>query len=281
MDYAVLHVARRPFTGVWSVIRNLAAWQSSDGLAVGVGVLATPEWSRRHAAELESLRAGGWQDGPGPRPVAFSIAYPLYVLQWPLTGNPIARWAEELARETGRSKCVIHCHNAWLSGAYVPVRMSHTISGLIATYHGIQGAPQLRRQPVRRRVHGWLARRFVRHGGILASVDRANTAVAHELFGLDPQLFTVVPNGVRDGSAPTPTGSGSRASLSSDMSESLMKARGGRSPAARLNSCAPAGFPCGLWSPVAARTRRLRAPGVKPGRSLHSSSAPCPTPPTG
>ena len=36
------------------------------------------------------------------------------------------------------------------------------------------------------------------YGGILASVDRANTAVAHELFGLDPQLFTVVPNVVRE-----------------------------------------------------------------------------------
>lgn len=197
---AILHVARRPNTGVWSVIKTLAAHQAGEpGAAVALAVLATPEWHRRYGEELDGLREQGLRCWTVPTAdLPFTVAYPLHLLRSQIMGNPVAGWVRRMAAETGTDGCAIHFHNAWLSGAYPPIRADGIRVGMVATYHGIQGAPQLRVQPVRRRIHRWLARRFVAHGGTLASVDASNVTVAQELFGIDPSLFTVIPNGVRE-----------------------------------------------------------------------------------
>ena len=41
-----------------------------------------------------------------------------------------------------------------------------------------------------------LAHGLILHGGVLASLDAENVMVANELFGIAPDRFTVVPNGV-------------------------------------------------------------------------------------
>jgi glycosyltransferase involved in cell wall biosynthesis len=105
--------------------------------------------------------------------------------------NPFSRWARDFAEH--QMPPILHFHNAWLSGAYMPIKVPKVVS--VVTYHGIQGERALRVQPLRRRLHSSWAHRLATHGTHHVSVDRQNTAIAQKLFGLDPSLFTVIPNG--------------------------------------------------------------------------------------
>ncbi len=203
----VLHVARRPYTGVWSLMRNLAREQASrPDWDVALGILHTAAWRERYGGELETLRAEGITCYGCPTPdLPFSIAYPLLIAQWKVTGNPIQKWFAEQAGRNAHGRGVIHCHNAWLSGAYPPVRAHGVRSAMVATYHGIAAREQLLVRPARRAIHRFLARRFLRYGGTLATVDAANIEVAGELFGIAPERFTLIPNGVPPPAADAPS----------------------------------------------------------------------------
>jgi len=203
---AVLHLARTPFTGVWSVIRNLALYQAQAGFPVAVGVLTYPRWTHQYGQALAELEQAGIATFNASIPdLPYTALFPYLVLRWRLTGHPWNGWLAAFCRERNLSRCVIHCHNAWLSGAYLPYRGEQTLDvRFVATYHGIQGAPELRQSRWRRNIHGWLARRFVRHGGVLASVDVDNTYVAEELFGIPASAFRVIPNGVPEVTAVQP-----------------------------------------------------------------------------
>ena len=92
----------------------------------------------------------------------------------------------------------VNCHNAWMSGAYLPISVPRVTVGAAATFHGVQTV--LRHQPCRRKIHRYLAQRLVQHGGLLASVDRPGTALAFKLFGLPERSFSIVANGVAESS---------------------------------------------------------------------------------
>jgi glycosyltransferase involved in cell wall biosynthesis len=203
--HLVLHVARRPYTGVWSLMRNLAREQASrPDWDVALGVLHTAAWRERYGSELETLRDEGIACYGCPTPdLPFTVAYPLLIAQWKLTGNRVRNWLADAARRGGHERCTLHCHNAWLSGAYPPVASRGLRTGMVATYHGIAAHRELRARPVRRAVHRYLAQRFLRYGGTLATVDAANIAVAGELFGVAPEQFTAIPNGVPPPTAAT------------------------------------------------------------------------------
>jgi glycosyltransferase involved in cell wall biosynthesis len=211
IPYGILHLARTPFTGVWSVMRNLALYQAQAGYPVAVGVLTYPRWTGQYGQALAELEQAGIATFTAPIPdLPYTALFPYLVARWRITGHPWNRWLAEFCRERNLSRCIVHCHNAWLSGAYVPYRGEQTLDvRFVATYHGIQGAPELRRSRGRRIIHRWLARRFVRHGGLLASVDAENTHVAEELFRIPATAFRVIPNGVPEvralGPAPFPT----------------------------------------------------------------------------
>lgn len=194
----ILHVARRPYTGVWSLMRNLAREQASrPGHDVALGILHTAAWRSRYGDELDRLRAEGIACYDCPTPdLPFSIAYPLLIAQWKLTGSPVRRWLADAARRGGHRRGAVHFHNAWLSGAYPPVATAKLPAAMVATYHGIAAHRELRARPLKRALHRYLAQRFLRYGGALATVDSANVEVARELFGITPSRFTVIPNGV-------------------------------------------------------------------------------------
>ena len=206
----ILHLARTPFTGVWSVMRTLAIRQAEAGLPVAVGVLAYPRWTQNYGQAFSDLQSKGVAAFTAPIPdLPYTVLFPYLIARWRVTGHPWEHWVAELCHDRQLSRCVVHCHNAWLSGAYVPYRGDRGLDvGFVATYHGIQGAPELRRSQLRRIVHRYLAQRFVRHGGLLASVDEPNTHVAEELFGTPASEFEVIPNGMPEicasGPAPFP-----------------------------------------------------------------------------
>lgn len=193
-NYKILHVARRPFTGVWSLIKNLVFYQKTvENREVAIGLLLTKSWLQVHAQDLRDFQKIGIPYYTiRTLDISFTLAYLGYMLMWPGTRNPIEGWIRDFSNA---DTCVLHFHNAWLSGALTPVLSGYRNVPMVATYHGIAAARRLREQPLRRRIHRCFAQRFVRNGGLLASVDRENVEVAQDLFDVAPDLFEIIPNG--------------------------------------------------------------------------------------
>lgn len=188
---AVLHIALNPVTGPWSVMKQLAKAQSASGLykAVAVGVITDKWWPTHVLRELQALGLPYYRT---MTPKMFGTAQTL----WQFIRRPgIEAWIRDLAVRTQTRKVVVHSHNAWLSGVYLPLRNVPDVEvAFVVTFHGVNVT--LLHQPVRRRIHTWMARRLPRFGARLASVDAYNVPLARDVFGLDPDLFTIIHNGV-------------------------------------------------------------------------------------
>ncbi len=188
---AVLHAALHPVTGPWSVMRDLALAQAKSGGFAGVGlaVITDPTWP---ADYREEARRSGLPFFESTMPAMFGTAAFLYQRLRP---PPWRTWLRDFAARTGATRVVVHLHNAWMSGVFLPLPAVPDLPvGTVATFHGVN--EHFAGKPVRHALHRWMAQRLVRHGTRLTSVDRANTAVAERVFGIPATSFTVVPNGI-------------------------------------------------------------------------------------
>jgi hypothetical protein len=193
----VLHVARAPHTGVWSVIKTLATAQQSAGAVVYLGLFLPLDWP--YHDELAHL---GVPFFTGTSPGIFGTAAFAYHTLRP---GCLRSWIAQVQRTHPGALVAVHYHNAWLSGAFLSPRLSASSVRQIATFHGVAGQSQLCKQPVRRFIHRAWAQRLLRAKCILTSVDTQNLETARELFGLPPTEFHIIPNGVR--TLPMPSGS--------------------------------------------------------------------------
>jgi glycosyltransferase involved in cell wall biosynthesis len=190
---AVLHVALNPLTGPWSVMRDLAVAQSKSGLygAVGLGVIHSRKWPASYDAELQSLGLPFFKAG-----TLESFGTAQFVWQR-FQKPPIGTWAQELAKRSHSEQVIVHFHNAWMSGVFLPLHP--TPAGpvrCVATFHGVNA--QLDGRPLRCWLHRWMAARLPRYAARLTSVDASNLPLAEKVLGLNPALFTTIPNGVVD-----------------------------------------------------------------------------------
>ena len=193
---AVLHIALQPHTGVWSVMKGLAQAQSRSGLykAVGLGIITDVSWPPEYRQELEAF----------PLPVFTSPTNKMFgtgQFMWQrLRRPPLAQWASRFAQTAGVNEVILHLHNAWMSGVFLPLGKNASVrSKVVATFHGVNA--QLDGKPVRRALHRWMAARLPRYGARLTSVDRFNLQISESLLGLPARLFTVVPNGMPEKTA--------------------------------------------------------------------------------
>lgn len=187
---AVLHVAVNPVTGPWSVIRELATAQASSGLyrAVGIGVVHDSTWPRMYEEELAETQLPYFL-----RRTVRLFGTGQFLLQLAKKQH-IARWAGELARIAEADRVVVHFHNAWLSGVFVPLRLTGPISlETVVTFHGVN--PILGYQPLRGRIHRWIAMRLVRCGCRLTNLDDVTLERSKALLGIPGDRFVRVPNG--------------------------------------------------------------------------------------
>lgn len=189
----VLHIALNPMTGPWSVMRDLAVAQAASGnyAEVAIGVIASKHWPATYANELGK---SGLHSYRAPTLQAFGTAQFLWQrVQRP----PIDDWVEDLLARSGAERCMVHFHNAWMSGVFLPlaaVRQGKAVA--VVTFHGVNA--ELDAQPLRHRLHRWMAARLPRYGARLTSVDRSNLPLAESVHGLDTSQFTVIANGVVD-----------------------------------------------------------------------------------
>lgn len=175
----VLHVARDPFTGVWSVIKTLCTAQARRGYKVHLGLLASKDWY--HWDELKSL--------PCERHVVESPRlFGTAAFTYHSFRSPVAAWYKML--RANDANCVIHYHNSWLSGALC---LRDQGVPQVVTFHGYQA--ELEGQPVRRFIHRSWARRLMARECVLASVDVRSCGVFDSILGVPAEAFTVVPNG--------------------------------------------------------------------------------------
>ncbi len=190
---AVLHVALNPVTGPWSVLRDLAMAQSKSGryASVGIGIIHSRKWPASYDAELRGL---GLPFFKANTLESFGTAQFIWQrFQKP----PIGAWAQELAWQSGSERVIVHFHNAWMSGIFLPLHPPPAcLVRCVATFHGVNA--RLDGRPLRRWLHRWMAARLPRYGARLTSVDDSNLPLAETVLGLNPALFTTIPNGVED-----------------------------------------------------------------------------------
>jgi glycosyltransferase involved in cell wall biosynthesis len=189
----VLHVALDPITGAWSVMRDLALAQASSGryAAVGIGVITSSAWPDCYAREFMELRLPTYQSK------TLNVFGTAQFLWQRLQRLPTSEWVRDLMKTSGVSQAVVHFHNAWMSGVFLPLGMAaHGNVRVVATMHGMFA--NFNRRPLRHCLHHWMASRLVRNHARLTSVDRAGTIQAERLLGIPRELFTIIPNGVAE-----------------------------------------------------------------------------------
>lgn len=190
-DIAILHVGLNPITGPWSVLRELAAAQAASGryAGVGIGVVADRRWPPAYRAQLAGCGLPTFQH---TTPALFGTAAFLWQV---LSPPPLRAWVKAMRDIRGAARVVVHVHNAWMSGVFLPLPgMEDGTVVAVATFHGINA--RLDGQPLRRAAHQWMGRRLAATPARLTSVDGANLATADTLFGIPSTRFTVIPNGV-------------------------------------------------------------------------------------
>lgn len=188
---AVLHAACYPVTGPWSVMRDLAVAQEAalHRGAVGLAVITDPTWPAYYRDEIRNTPVAFYES---TCPRMFGTATFLYQRIRP---PPWRAWIGDLAARARTDRVVVHLHNAWMSGVFLPLP---TVPGvrvaIVATFHGVN--EHFDGKPVRRCLHRWMGRRLLRHGARLTSVDGLNAGVAERVLNIPRTRFAVIPNGM-------------------------------------------------------------------------------------
>jgi glycosyltransferase involved in cell wall biosynthesis len=195
VDCLVLQVGLRPQTGIWTLMRELLAWQNQRAgvLAVG-GYLGDQEWVASYGSQLGQLG------------IPFLFENIPDIWRWGVERHlrqvfrsPVNRWIAALYHKYRPRRIAVHFHDAWLSGGFLPVRAPENCDLVaLATFNGISSHELFRSSKIKSALHRFLAQRLVKYGCRLVSVDRCNLTYAQEFFGLDPKSFAIIPNSVRD-----------------------------------------------------------------------------------
>jgi len=165
--------------------------RASSYAAVGIGIIADRAWPSLCRSELQSL---GLPQYLASTPKVFGTAQFLWQR---VHRPPLHKWVDQLLASSGAKRCIVHFHNAWLSGVFLP--LASELRGrvrVVATFHGVNA--HFHRQLIRQCIHRWMASRLVTHRAKLTSVDRGNLPRAERLLNLDPEKFTIIPNGIAD-----------------------------------------------------------------------------------
>lgn len=189
---AVLHAACHPVTGPWSVMRDLANAQAVSGryAAVGIAVMVDSTWPEDYREEIKNTPLSFYESA---LPQMFGTAAFLYQRLRP---PPWREWIRDFAGRSGAKRVIVHLHNAWMSGVFLPLpRVDDIHVEVVVTFHGVN--EHFEGKPVRRALHRWMAGRLLKFGARLTSVDRMNTELAERILAVRSDAFTVIPNGVR------------------------------------------------------------------------------------
>jgi glycosyltransferase involved in cell wall biosynthesis len=224
-------------------MRELLIWQNQQPKVVAIGgYLGDNEWINSYGCHLDTLG------------VPFLFQRIPRIWRWgverhlrQLFFSPVSDWLAVLQAKYRPRKVVIHFHDAWLSGGFLPIRKPDDCAvTCISTFNGIGSHDIFRANFLKRAIHRFLAHRLLKHQCKLVSVDRSNLRYASEFFGLAPGLFTIIPNTVRDlGLRGCPRLSGGREFVVGHVG-SITESKGWKILAEAVLRLAARGLPVGL-----------------------------------
>ncbi len=180
--YGIHHIAHAPKTGVWAVIKNLTTWQEQQRPgSVTLSVVADSHWM--HMDELESVACRTRLIRIPKLPHGCQLPYLLATRAW------------RRVRKGTEPQGISHYHNAWMSGALMGPKPE---GPTVVTVHGIPTDDYFFSRAGRATLHSFLARRTLRSGASMVSVDWDSAEKFPRLFDTGPVSFAVIPNGIRD-----------------------------------------------------------------------------------
>lgn len=180
-----------PLTGPWSVMKRLVEAQQKSGryAAVGLGVITPSDWPSDYELDLQRFE---WTY----RRACPKLPGTLQNIYQMLVRPGIEGWLSDFASRSAADAVVVHCHNAWTSGVFFPLRPIGMPVKQVVTFHGVAGESVLLQQPVRRWIHRRFSQRLDSPDIHLTSVDKRCPGTARRLFGLSEDKFSIVPNGM-------------------------------------------------------------------------------------
>jgi glycosyltransferase involved in cell wall biosynthesis len=186
----VIHVAWSPRTGILSFITYLARWQAEqEGVVVRTAFFGS---DRAYLGELDEMMRSQGLSGRMFR----CLPTPFHRLVL-LGDRRLQRYVEEQTAAVGASRVVVHIHEARLSAMFLPLTAADGSQiHVVATFHGFSPERIKNRNPLKRLLHLWMAKRLAQSGATCVSVSAAEIPELTEGLRYRPEMFTVIHNGV-------------------------------------------------------------------------------------
>jgi glycosyltransferase involved in cell wall biosynthesis len=185
----IIHVAWIPKTGVWALMKNLAAWQSKQPNIETRFALFASNVTQEHLF-YRDFRALGITG------TVFRCRETFFLQLVALCDNRLQHYIESEAQHIPSRKIIVHIHNAHFSAVFLPL---HPVGGIvprvIVTYHGCPTG-LIRRKPTNMYIHRWLARRLAAYDVQHVSVTHSEIPMICEALGYSEKMFSTVYNGV-------------------------------------------------------------------------------------
>jgi glycosyltransferase involved in cell wall biosynthesis len=172
-------------------MKQLAKAQLNSNIFCGValGVIYDRSWPVYYRRDLQAKGLSVYTATTPKLPGTLSFLWQY------LNKGMIEKWIQDFAHEMRANTVILHCHNAWMSGVFVPVSKYTDINIIfISTFHGVPA--RFQRKPIRHLLHIWMAKRLIKYKCQLTSVDSFNPDIAKKLFHIPKANFAVIPNGL-------------------------------------------------------------------------------------
>jgi glycosyltransferase involved in cell wall biosynthesis len=189
-EMLILQAAGEPYTGVWTLMRSLNGWFNQQAeLQVATGIIAKSAWPKHQRVALETMGIPFFIKKMPSFPGSYALNY---------SSPAVSQWVQTL-HDTYKPKClVVHFHNAWMSGIYLPIRVKLDCPlTIVATFHGVRYYLNLKDR-IKRLFHILIARRLMRYRVMLTSTDRQGMLQAEKNYGIPAKFFHHIPNGLED-----------------------------------------------------------------------------------
>jgi glycosyltransferase involved in cell wall biosynthesis len=188
-EILILQAAANPHTGVWALMRSLTGWlKSQSGIDVAIGVLAKSSWPQAYLRDIKNLDVPFFKDNIYDFPGSYLLNF---------FSASFNNWLKVLHDQFKPKFMVIHFHDAWVSGLYLPVRPKLDCPfAVVDTFHGVW--PYENKAKIKKYLHKIIAQRLMTYKATLTSTDRQGIMQAHENYGLPQAGFHHIPNGLDD-----------------------------------------------------------------------------------
>jgi glycosyltransferase involved in cell wall biosynthesis len=161
--------------------------KDQDGIAVATGILARKSWPHSYRQDLEHLGIPFFISRVGSFPGSYLLNY----------FSPLSRWVKNLHDRFRPERMVVHLHDAWISGIYLPIKADISCPlSIVDTFHGVR--TYKKSAVIKRLLHAVIARRLITYNVTLTSTDNPGIIRANHYFGLPCEMFQQISNGIED-----------------------------------------------------------------------------------